>query len=47
MCCASKDTRVTAQGLAQGGSGKPSEKRRCLSWIMKDKKQFLRMDKGT
>lgn len=47
ICCARKETGVTARGSAQEESGKPSEKRRRLSWIMKDKKQFLRLDKGT
>lgn len=32
--------------MGTGGSGKASEESRCLTRVMKDKKQFLRMDQG-
>lgn len=45
MCCASRD-RNDCLGMGTGGSGKASEESRCLTRVMKDKKQFLRMDQG-
>ena len=37
ICCGSKEAGVTVWVRARGGAGKPSEERRRLRWVVKDK----------